>query len=48
MRAELHPLHALLLTVLGWVNRQQQHLIGYLIEENRVLKEQLRGRPRRR
>ena len=40
MRAEYHPLQALLLTVSGWVNRHQQHVIEYLVEENRVLKEQ--------
>ena len=27
----------------GWLNRQQQVVIDYLIEENRVLKEQLEG-----
>ncbi|MFT4542589.1 MAG: hypothetical protein ACI835_005057 [Planctomycetota bacterium] len=47
MRAEFHPIKALLLTVSGWVNRHQQHVIDYLIEENRVLKEQLGGKPLR-
>ena len=42
--ADLHPLRALLLTVSGWVNRHQQHVIEYLAEENRVLKEQLGGK----
>jgi putative transposase len=28
----------------GWVNRHQQHVIEYLIEEHRVLKGQLKGR----
>jgi transposase InsO family protein len=28
----------------GWVNRRQQHIIEYLGEENRVLREQLGGR----
>jgi len=28
----------------GWVNRQQQQVIDYLLEENRVLREQLGGR----
>lgn len=28
----------------GWLNRQQQSVIDYLLEENRVLKEQLNGR----
>ena len=35
------PLQALLLSVSGWVNSQQQQVVEYLIEENRVLKEQL-------
>ena len=35
----------LLATFAGWVNRQQAEAIDYLIEENRVLKEQLRGKP---
>ncbi len=34
----------LLLTVAGWVNRHQQDVIAYLVEENGVLKEQMRGR----
>src|SRR5215475_11538192 len=39
------PLRLLLVTLAGWVNRHQQHMIEYLIEENRALREQLRGRP---
>ena len=38
------PLQFLLLLFAGWVNRRQQAVIDYLIEENRVLREQLRGR----
>jgi len=38
------PLRALLLTVVDWVSREQQRTIEYLVEENRVLKEQLGGR----
>ena len=34
----------LFFTVSGWVNRLQQDVIAYLVEENRVLKEQLKGR----
>ena len=34
----------LLATFAGWVNRQQAQVIDYLVEENRVLKEQLKGR----
>ena len=44
MRVEFLPLQMLLLTVSGWVNRHQQDVIAYLVEENRVLKEQLKGR----
>ena len=36
----LHPLCFLLATFAGWVNRHQAQTIDYLIEENRVLKEQ--------
>src|SRR2546426_405738 len=38
------PLRLLLATLAGWVNRHQQHVIDYLVEENRALREQLRGR----
>jgi hypothetical protein len=34
------PLQFLLLLFAGWVNRRQQAVIDYLIEENRVLREQ--------
>ena len=44
MTADLYPLQVLLVTLAGWVNRQQQHVIEYLVEENRVLKGQLEGR----
>lgn len=37
-------LQFLLLTFSGWVSRKQQKVIGYLLEENRVLREQLGGR----
>jgi hypothetical protein len=40
---ELIPLQLLLATFAGWVNRQQTEAIEYLVEENRVLKEQLGG-----
>jgi hypothetical protein len=32
------------LALAGWINRDQQAVIDYLIEENRVLKDQLEGR----
>jgi hypothetical protein len=44
MSADLFPLQVLLVTLAGWVNHDQQHLIEYLEEENRVLKEQVKGR----
>ena len=42
MTADYYPLRSLLLTVPGWVNREQQRTIEYLVEENRVLKEQFK------
>ena len=44
MTAAAFPLQMLVLTVSGWVNRHQQDVIAYLVEENRVLKEQMCGR----
>jgi hypothetical protein len=44
MTADLYPLQVLLVTLAGWVNRHQQHVIEYLVEENRVLKERMKGR----
>jgi hypothetical protein len=44
MRAELHPLRVLLLSLAGWISSQQQQVIEYLVEENRVLREQMKGR----
>jgi hypothetical protein len=40
----LLPLRLLLLVFAGWVNRQQTKAIEFLIEENRVLREQLGNR----
>ena len=34
----------LLVTLAGWVNRHQQRVIEYLVAENRVLKDQVKGR----
>ena len=34
-------LQLLLITFAGWVGRQQTSVIQYLVEENRVLKEQI-------
>ncbi len=44
MTADYYPLQVLLLTISGWVNREQQRTVEYLVEENRVLKEQFKGR----
>jgi hypothetical protein len=44
MTADYHPLQVLLLAFSGWVNREQQRTIEYLVEENLVLKEQLKSR----
>src|SRR5262245_2022097 len=44
MTADLYPLQVLLVTLAGWVNRHRQYVIDYLMEENRVLKEQVTGR----
>ena len=38
MDSARHPLAFLLLLVSGWVNRQQQAVIDYLLEENRILR----------
>ncbi|MGB5277026.1 MAG: hypothetical protein WBO16_10535 [Gammaproteobacteria bacterium] len=43
MTNALHPFHLLAIAIAGWLNRQQQMVIDYLIEANRVLKEQLEG-----
>ena len=36
----LHPWQFLLIALAGWVNREQLAIVGYLQEENRVLREQ--------
>ena len=36
--------HFIVVALSGWVNRHQQAIIDYLIEENRVFKQQLQGR----
>ena len=43
MSNAIQPFHLLIIALAGWLNRQQQVVIDYLIEENRVLKEQLGG-----
>ena len=39
----LQPFHLLVIALAAWLSRHQQTVIDYLIEENRVLKEQLEG-----
>jgi hypothetical protein len=36
----IHLWQFMLVTLAGWINRQQQYIIDYLREENRVLREQ--------
>lgn len=43
MTNNIQPLHLLVVAMAGWLNRHQQAVIDYLIEENRVLKEQVEG-----
>src|SRR5919201_1111932 len=43
MTADVLRLRLLLVSLAGWINRYQQHVIEYLIEENHVLREQLKG-----
>jgi hypothetical protein len=44
MRARLDPLSFLVVSFAGWMNQHQQHVIAYLMEENRVLREQIGNR----
>ena len=39
-----HLLDTTLVSLAGWLNQQQQDVIDYLQEENRVLREQLGGK----
>jgi hypothetical protein len=41
MRAGLNPFSFLVTSVAGWMNQRQQQVIEYLIEENRILREQI-------
>ena len=43
MTNAIQPFHLLVIALAGWLNRHQQAVIDYLIEENRVLKEQFEG-----
>jgi hypothetical protein len=44
MRLALDPFRLLLISLAGFLNQQQQDVIEYLHEENRVLREQLGGK----
>ena len=44
MRLAMDPFRLLLISVAGWLNQQQQDVIDYLQEENRVLREQFGGK----
>jgi len=44
MTRVIQPLHLLVIVLAGWLNRHQQAVIDYLIEENRVLNERLEGK----
>ncbi len=40
----LQPWQLLLVTLAGWINRQQQDVIAYIEKENRTLKSKLKGK----
>ena len=44
MRTPIQPLTLLLVAIGGWIQRDQQAAIVYLLEENRVLKARPGGR----
>jgi len=43
MSTPIQPLTLFIVAVAGWIQREQQAAIVYLLEENRVLKARLRG-----
>ena len=44
MRVSLDPFSFLVVSIAGWMNQRQHRVIEYLIEENRVLREQIGNR----
>ena len=40
----LHTWQLIVLALAGWLNRQQQDIVDYLREENRVLREHFKGK----
>ena len=45
MRISVDPFSFVVVAVAGWMSRHQQEVISYLIEENRILREQMGSRP---
>ena len=41
MRVRLDPFSFLITTLAGWMNQHQGYVIEYLMEENRILREQI-------
>src|SRR4029453_3621407 len=44
MRSTLDPFQFVVIAVAGWMNQHQQQVVEYLLEENRVLREQIGSR----
>ena len=44
MRSVLDPFQFVVIAIAGWMNQHQQQVVDYLLEENRVLLEQIGGR----
>src|SRR6516165_6368241 len=44
MRAVLDPFSFLVVCICGWMNQHQHQVIEYLMEENRILREQIGNR----
>ena len=44
MRSVLDPFQFVVITMAGWMNQHQQQVVEYLLEENRVLREQIGSR----
>src|SRR5262245_26515671 len=47
MRTALNPFSFLVTSIAGWMNQHQHDIINYLIEENRVLRQQIGDRQER-
>ena len=47
MRSGMDPFQFVVIAIAGWMNQRQQQVVEYLLEENRVLREQI-GRRRMR